>query len=368
MRTLLMLAILGLGICPAASAQQAATPELTVGTVQAVKQPISKSLAFVGRVEAIERVEIVARVSGYLEEVLFTEGATVKQGDPLYHIEKGLLQAEVQQAQGNLESSKAAVVLAQQQKSRASDLVKKQVGTVVSLDQATAAVQSASGSVQTAQGNLETAQINLGYADIASPITGRIDRTAVTKGNVVGPNSGILTVIVSQDPIYVTFPVSQREFLRAREAGTQTNADAIKVRLRFSDGTVYPEPGKINFVAATTDRATDTITVRAVFPNAKGTLVDGQLVNVDLESSTPTEMVVVPQASLLADQTGPYLFVVEDDKAVVKRVKLGAESGPNIVVTEGLSGGELVIVEGLQALRPNLPVKAAPIAAPSDPS
>jgi membrane fusion protein, multidrug efflux system len=299
-------------------------------------------------------------VTGYLEAVLFKEGDAVKQGDPLYRIEKGLFQAAVEQAQGALERSKAAKALAAIQLERAEELAAKQAGTLVARDQARAADKSAAGAIMTDEANLATAQINLGYTDIVSPIAGRVSRTNITNGNVVGPQNGVLTTIVSQDPMYVTFPVSQREFLRAQEAGRQVDIKNIKARLRFADGSVYDHDGHINFVDVSVDRATDTILARATFANPSSGLVDGQLVRVGLDIGTPEERVVIPQAALIADQEGIYVFVVEDGKAAVTRVKTGGESGAGVVVTSGLSGGEQVIVEGLQGVRPGVLVRVAP--------
>src|SRR5947209_10540178 len=148
--------------------------------------------------------------------------------------------------------------------------------------------------------------------------------------------------------MYVTFPVSQRDFLRAQQSGHAVDTKNIKVRLRFANGTIYDQMGAINFIDVTVDRTTDTVLVRATFPNPAGGLTDGQLVRVDLESGAPEEKVVVPQAALIADQQGVYVFVVEGGNAVVRRLKLGGESGTNVVVEEGLSGGELIIVEGIQ--------------------
>jgi membrane fusion protein (multidrug efflux system) len=161
--------------------------------------------------------------------------------------------------------------------------------------------------------------------------------------------------------MYVTFPVSQRDFLREREDAHQVDLKAIKASLRFADGKTYDQTGQINFVDVTVDRATDTVLVRATFPNPAGGLIDGQLVRVTLESGTPQQMVVVPQSALIADQEGVYVFVVEDGKAVVKRIKPGGENGTDTVVQEGLSGSELVIVEGLQGVRPGISVKASPV-------
>jgi len=348
------------GFAVPAHAQQlpAAVP---VGVVKVEFRPIADTLEFVGRVDAINRVAIKARVDGFLDAVLFKEGDPIKEGDPLYRIEQGLYQAAVEQAQGAIERSKAAKALTEIQLQRAQDLLDKNAGTAVARDQAQAADQQAKGAIMTDEANLATAKINLGYTDIRSPIAGKVSKTNVTKGNVVGPGSGTLTTIVSQDPMYVTFPVSQRDFLRARERGGQVDIANIKARLRFADGTVYGQAGQINFIDVTVDRATDTVLVRATFPNPSSGLTDGQLVRVNLESGTAKEKVVVPQSALIADQEGLYVFAVEDGKAVVKRVKVGGESGTDSIVDSGLAAGDLVIVEGLQGVRPGAAVRASPL-------
>ena len=342
-----------------ARAQQAAPAAIAVGTVAAERKAIARSGVLVGRVEAVQHVEVRARVTGYLEEVLFKEGDLVKEGAPLYRIEKGLFEAAVALAEAAVERSKAAKVLTDLQLRRAQELLDKNTGTVVARDQASAADQQADGQVMGDQANLATAKINLGYTSIVSPIAGKIGKTNITKGNVVDPNSGVLTVIVSQDPMYVSFPVSQREYLAARER--KANVGTAKVRVRFSDGTTYAEVGEINFVDVSVNRSTDTILVRATLPNPNGVLIDGQLVQVVLDSGAPEERVLVPQAALIADQAGIYVFVVEDGKAVVKRLKTGSDVGADVVVDQGLNGGEQVIVQGLQAVRPGAPVQAAPL-------
>lgn len=346
-----------------ASAQSSDLAPIPVGTVIASRKAIEKTADFRGRIDAVQRVDIRARVTGYLEDVLFQEGSTVVVGQPLYRIEDGLFKAAVGQAQGAIERSKAAQTLTAIQLQRAQELLEKQSGTVVARDQAVAADQQAKGAILQDEASLETARINLGYTNIVSPIAGKIGKTSVTKGNVVGANSGILTIIVSQDPMYVTFPVSQRELLKARADGN-VDRKSVKCRLRFADGSIYGETGEINFVDVTVDRSTDTILVRATFPNPKGQLVDGQLVVVVLQSGAADEQIVVPQSTLLADQEGVYLFVVENGKAAPRRVKLGGESGADVVINEGLSGGEQVIVDRLQAMRPGLPVRATPAESP----
>jgi membrane fusion protein (multidrug efflux system) len=343
-----------------ASAAFAQTP-VRVGVAAAGTKEISKGADFVGRVDAVEKVEIRARVKGYLDSVKFEEGQAVNVGEPLYEIEPALFKADVEQAQGALERAEASKTLAEIQLKRAEELLAKQAGTAVQRDQAAASDQQAGGAVLSAKANLSTAQINLGYASILSPIKGRIGMTNVTKGNVVGPDSGVLANIVSQDPMYVTFPVSQREFMRVTGDAKSTLKD-VGAALSFSDGSKYAETGRIDFVDVKVDRSTDTITLRANFPNPEEKLKDGQLVRVRLASDAPVSKIVVPQSALLADKDGAYVFVVEDGKAAVRRIKTGGESGSDIVVESGLSGGEMVIVEGLQNVRPGAPVTASPVA------
>jgi membrane fusion protein (multidrug efflux system) len=362
MRLFLFATIVVGGVLAQAQAQeQQAVP---VGTLTVEKHSISQSIDFVGRVDGIEKVEVRARVAGFLESVLFKEGDVVQAGAPLYRIEQSLFQASVERSQGALEVSKAADALADLQLTRATDLMNKQAGTVASRDQAAAQKEQTAGSVMISEADLATAKVNLSYTNITSPITGRIGRTNVTKGNVVGPDSGVMATIISQDPMYVSFPVSQRNFLKSDESGRPIDPKSIKVQIRFSDGTVYDQPGQIQFIDVTVARETDTVLVRATVPNPKGALTDGQLVRVNLEGGTPEEKVLVPQAALIADQQGAYVFVVEDGKAVVKRLKLSGESGVNSIVDSGLAGGEQVIVDGLQSVRPGAPVRAAPVPSP----
>ena len=355
----------GLLICALAAApaysQQQETPATPVGVVKVERKPVEQTADFAGRIEAINRVEVRARVTGFLEAVLFKEGDLVKAGADLYQIEKDLFQAAVEQAQGALERSRGTLALASVQRKRAEDLLSRAAGTVVARDQAVAQEQEAQGTVLSDQAALQTAKINLGYTDITSPINGRISRTNVTKGNVVGPDSGVLTTIVSQDPMYVTFPVSQRDLLKAQEESNRVDIKGVKVRVRFSDGTFYDQTGEINFVDVSVNRTTDTVLVRATIANPAGTLIDGQFVRVVVQGKEPEQKIVVPQAALIADQEGTYVFVAEDGKAVVKRLKIGGEVGADAVVESGLKGGELVIVEGLQSLRPGMKVLPAPL-------
>jgi membrane fusion protein (multidrug efflux system) len=363
MRVLLVVTLF-CAFLPSSFAQQPSAAAVPVGTVAATRKPIAKTVDFVGRVEAINRVEIRARITGFLEGVLFKEGEVVKEGQPLYRIEKDLFQAAVDQAQGAVAAGKAKKLLTSVQYDRAEQLMKTGAGTVVTRDQTLTADRAAAAQILVDQAALDTAKINLGYTEILSPITGKVSRTAITKGNVVTPETGALTTIVSQNPMHVLFPVSQRALQRARQQGQTTDITGIKARLRFADGSSYGQVGKIDFIDVTVDKPTDTVQVRAVFPNPSGALIDGQLVNVSLEAGKPEEQVVVPQVALITDQQGIYVLVVDGGKVATRRIKTGGANGEDIVVTEGLSGGEQVIVDGLQTVKPGMAVQANP-AAPS---
>ena len=366
MRHLLGAFVIILYAAAPANSQQSSTSAVAVGTVVAERKAIERSGVLVGRVEAVQRVEVRARVTGYLEEVLFKEGDLMKEGTSLYRIEKGLFEADVKRAEAAMANAKAAKALAKVELQRQEKLFADRAGSAQDRDRAQAADQQADGAILAAEANLQTAKINLGYTDIASPITGRIGRTAVTIGNVVSPQSGILTKIVSQDPMYVSFPVSQRAYIAARDRNASVGR--VRVRIRFSDSTTYGEVGDINFVDVSVSRSTDTILVRATMPNPNGALIDGQLVQVIVDSGMAEERVLVPQAALIADQAGVYVFVVEDGKAVIKRLKIGAEAGADVVVEQGLNGGEQVIVQGIQGVRPGAPVQAAPLLQTINPS
>ena len=361
MRHLIWMPLLAWALSVSSFAQQPAPPAVPVATATAQARPVSQTKDFVGRIEAVERVDIRARITGYLQAILFKEGEIVKEGQPLYRIEPDLFKAAEEQAQAALDGSKASKKLAKVELDRANQLMASSYGTPQKRDQALAADENAAANILTAQANLDTAKINLGYTDIKSPIAGKIGRTKITKGNVVSPDSGVLTTVVSQDPMYVVFPVSQREFLDVEREEGSAGRDRLEVTIRFSDGSVYGHKGRINFVDVTVDKSTDSVTVRATIPNPGDTLIDGQLVRVNIESGAPQEKIVIPQAALIADQQGTYVFAVEDGKAVVRRVKLGREVGANVAVESGLKAGEQIIVEGIQGVKPGAPVLASPM-------
>jgi membrane fusion protein (multidrug efflux system) len=356
-----LITCVALGLGTAAFAQQPAPTAVPVGTVMAEKRAVTQTADFVGRIEAVNRVDVRARVTGYLEDVLFKDGSTVAEGAPLFRIERAPFEAAVEQAQGALERAQGTLQNATVQRQRAEDLLKTNAGSVAIRDQRVAEEKGAQGDQTTAEANLKTAQINLGYTEIKAPIAGRIGRTKVTKGNVVGPDSGVLAQIVSDDPMYVTFPVSQREFLALKTNRLPADGSAPLVSLKFSDGSTYDQKGRVDFVDVSVERATDTVLVRATLPNPTGKLLDGTLVRVAVQADKSEEKVLVPQAALIADQQGSYVFAVEDGKAVAKRVKVGAEAGSYVAIEQGLVGNEQIVIQGLQNLRPGVPVLASPV-------
>ena len=344
--------------------QQGAAPPPPPPAVQVAavaRQEVTPGYSFTGRVVATDKVDLRARVEGFLEKRLFTEGQDVKEGDLLFAIEKAQYEAAVAQAEGNVARAQAALKNAELQLARANELVKNRNIPKATRDDRQAERDSAAAEVAAQKAALQAAQLNFGYTDIYAPIAGRIGISAYTQGNLVNPSSGVLASIVSQDPIYVTFPVSSRQLLEVRErARAQGNPDRFNVKLRLPNGQIYGHTGTVDFVDVQVDQSTDTVTVRATFPNPDRFLVDGQLVGVIVERAQPELALVIPQEAVLVDQAGPYVFVVDgQSKAEQRRIKSGQPQGALLAVTDGLNAGEKVIVEGLQKVRPGQAVQVA---------
>lgn len=345
---------------------EAPPPEVTVASV--TRRPVTPSVAFNGRVQAIDTVELRARVEGFIEKRLFEEGAEVRAGDLLIQLEKDPYLTQISQVKGQITAAEGTMRLAKVSAERAAALVKRDVAAKARLDQASAEYEQARGELQRLRAALEQSELELGYTDIHAPIDGRISRFAFSVGDLVGPSSEPLAVIVSQDPMYVTFPVSARELLEVRRQAAQAGRDprAVEVRLRLPDGTLYDEVGMIDFVDVRVDPNTDTVTVRAKVPNppeAGGArpLVSGQLVGVIVEQTEAQPALLIPQAAIAVDQAGPYVMVVgEGDEAVQRRIRPGTPQGTSVTVLEGLAEGERVIVDGLQRVRPGERVAPRP--------
>jgi membrane fusion protein, multidrug efflux system len=341
--------------CDERKSTAAAPPNPTVGVRPATLKGVSQSFEFVGHVKAVNKVDARARVEGFLENVLFREGQTVKTGDLLYQIEKVQFEAQVEQAKANVASAEAEVTNAQLQYDRSVELSKRDFGPQSVVDQNKAALDTANAKVLQTKAALTQAQVNLGYTDIKSPIEGRIGRTAYTAGNLVNPASGVLVTIVSQDPTYITFPVSVRELETIREARRREGGELakIEIRVRSSNGRDYPQRGVWDLTDPQVDQTTDTLIMRAVIPNPDGMLIDGQFVNVVIREREEEPRLVIPQSALQIDQTGYYALVVgKDHKVEQRRVETGPNRDTSVVVTSGLSEGDNVIVDGVQKVRP----------------
>src|SRR5580700_790300 len=356
-----------------AAAQPAPAGPPAVGVVRAERQQITQSDEFIGRIQAVGRVALVARVSAYLEKRLFVEGAEVKKGDLLYLLEQPPFQAVVNADKASIEQFEAQHRNAELTLERAQALLKTPAGQQSNVDAALASERGLAAQIAGAQAQLETAQINLGYTEIRAPIDGKITSTAVTEGNVVSPTSGTLANLVSQDPMYVNFPVSVRAGLDLRNRyEAKGGFSAVVLKIRLPDGRIYGQNGKADYVSPIVAENTDTLTVRGVFPNpllsgvpAKGPapreLFDGEFVTVLLEGVEPITVLGIPRAAVLSDQQGDYVYVVDaQNKAEVRRVQLGQSTPTTAVVTNGLKEGELVVSEGLQRVRPGAAVSPGP--------
>jgi membrane fusion protein (multidrug efflux system) len=356
-----------------AAAQTPPAGPPAVGVVRAEHQQITQSDEFIGRVQAINRVDLVARVTGYLDKRLFSEGGEVKKGDLLYEIERPPYQALVDAAKATVEQLEAqhrnAVITLQ----RAQTLLPTVAGQQSNVDTALASERALAAQIAGAQAQLQTAEINLGYTSIHAPIDGKISATQVTEGNVVSPTSGTLANIVSQDPMYVVFPISLRTGLDLRARyGPKGGFSAVVVKLRLPDGRLYGAAGKLDYVSPTVAENTDTVTVRAVIANpaiaglqsgerVARELFDGEFVSVLVEGAAPVTVLAVPRAAVLSDQQGDYVYVVDaQNKAQIRRIQQGQSTPAMAVITNGLEEGELVISEGLQRVRPGETVAPGP--------
>lgn len=373
-RALLLPPLVVLALVPtAASAQPAPGAPPAVGVIRAERQQTTQTDEFIGRIQAVNRVALVARVTGFLEKRLFVEGTEVEKDALLYQIEQPPFQAQVDASQANVDQLEAQHRNAQASLQRAQELLARNAGPQSNVDSALAAERALAAQIAGAQAQLKTAQINLDYTEIRAPVEGRITATAITEGNVVSPTSGTLATIVSQDPMYVVFSIAGRTGLDLRNRyAARGGFAAVVIKLRLTDGRIYAQEGKLNYVSPTVAENTDTLTLRGEIANpllpgmqagqvGSRELADGEFVTVLLEGVQPIEVLGIPRAAVLSDQQGDYVYVVDaQGKAQVRRIQLGQSTPSIAVVTSGLSEGELVISEGLQRVRPGAAVSAGP--------
>src|SRR5580692_8315605 len=319
-----------------AEAQQAGPPPAVL-VQPAELRSMTKQAEFVGRAEALEKVDLRARVQGFLGSRLFKDGDDVKEGQVVFTIEKEPFEAAVDQRKAQLAAAQATLANADQQLARSAELTRKGNAPVAQLDQRTAEQGQAKAAVMEAEANLRDAQIQLSYTEIKTPISGRIGRAAVSPGNLVGPDTGVLTTVVKEDPMQVLFSVTQREMLEARDSEV---TGKVRARVRLANGSLYDEKGRVDI------------------------LTSGQTVRVIIEEKGGDKVLVIPESAIAIDQTGPYVFVVgQDDKVEQRRLRLGTRREGLAVVDEGLKPDERVVVQGQQRIRAGITV--APQLAPT---
>jgi membrane fusion protein (multidrug efflux system) len=369
----LLAALAWLGVAHA----QAPSGPPAVGVVRVSRQAVTETSEFIGRIQAVDRVALTARVTAFLEQRLFTEGAEVKEGDILYRLERAPFEAAVAQQQAAVADASARLANANIQLARVQSLLNTPAGQRSSVDDATANQRSQAAQVAAAQAQLRMAQINLDYTEIRAPISGKISRTNISTGNVVSPGAGPLANIVSQDPMYVLFPIAVRaEIDLEKRYADRGGLAAVVVRLRLPDGTIYPQTGKIDYIEPSVQATTDTILVRGKVANpplkpiepgqpVDRPLIDGEFVSVMVEGAQPVPALAIPRAAVLSDQQGDYVYLVDGHNRVEqRRIQLGQSTPSTAVIMGGLNAGDMVVLEGIQRVRPGIEVTAGP-AAPS---
>ena len=351
----------GCGREPPPAPAAAAAP--TVIAVPARVEPIEDQSDFVGRVVATDKVDLRARVPGFLKRRAFTEGQDVKKGDLLFEIEPDQYMAVVQEREADLAKARADQQNTAAQLKRGAELVKDKNIAQAKVDELQAADSIALAMIEQAKAALDSAKLDLGYTRILAPVAGRIGLAKYTVGNLVGPESGALATLVSLDPIYLQFPLTQRELLKAKLAYQAKGGDPrnVVIHVRLPNGALYDHRGTLNFVDVTTDAGTDTVTLRAELANPNRLLVDGQYVGVTVQASEPESAIVIPQSAIQVDQQGTFVLIIDsEDRAQIRRVQIGASKGPLLAVKSGLKENELVISEGVQKVRPGQAVSATP--------
>lgn len=360
------LLVLALVLWPSLAAAQGSPPAAPRVTVAAaVTQDVVQDVSFIGRVEAVDSAAIVPRVSGFVRNIAVENGAAVEAGDLLVEVESDQYAATVAMRLAELSSAEANRALAGVELARRRELVARQAVAQSELDVALANAQAAEAAVEAAQAALRMAELDLSYTQITAPFDGRLGRIGVSLGELVGPGTGSLVTLVREAPVFVRFSLDERQFydtvVQIAEDGEDiaTTAARLDVTLRLPNGQDFSETGRIAFGDNRVDPSTGTLAVRAEFENANRMLVDGAYVTARLAQRDPVPLLTIPQAAVQRDQRGPFVLVVGSEQTVEQRpVETGQQVGTSVVVVEGLREGEAVIVEGLQRVRPGVPVEA----------
>ena len=366
-RLLFLLLAALLAACGQGAPQQAAPPPPAVTVAKPTKQAVTDYDEYVGRFVAVDLVEIRARVSGYLEKVHFKDGQVVKEGDPLFSIDRRPYEATLSQAQANLSQARANLAFANSDLARASQLVRDRTITEQTYDQRTQAQKVAEASVAAQEAAVRQATLDLQFTELKAPVAGRIGDRRVSQGNLVtggtGGNTTLLTTIVSVDPIRFEFTYDEASYLRYERLANAGPDEAsqkkgLKVSLRLIDEPDFTHEGTIDFVDNVIDRASGTIRGRAQVPNPNGLFTPGMFARVRVPGSAPYEALVVPDVAIASEQVRKYVMVIDgENTARQKYVTLGQLVGKELrVIKEGLSPDDRVVVNGLARIRPNIKV------------
>jgi len=334
-------------------------PLVTVAAV--TEQDVNPPAEYVGHAEAVQAVDLRARIEGFLEQVEFKEGSDVHVGDLLYVIEQTPYQAKFDADMATVNQATATYTKARQYLERVRTVRSGGV-SATDIDDAVAEELRARAHLEEAKAKLELSRLDLGYTTVSAPITGRIGRTAFTRGNLVNPASGPLARIVQIDPIRVVYSISENDLISIKmalkDAAGGKKHPMLTPRIKLPGGQIFKTSGQIDFVDNIVDPDTGTIAVWALFNNPDGMLLPGQYVTVLVARSQPELMPVVPQSAILEDHEGRYVLMVNDQNQVVmRRVKTGPVTGINWAIKSGLVLNERVIVQGIQKVRPGQTVK-----------
>lgn len=323
---------------------------MPVNVVLASEQDFYPSLSFVAKIEAKDRVEVRARVTGFLTKRLFTEGDYVKEGQLLFEIEKDQFIAQVNNAEANLAKAAANEENAAAQFKRAKDLFKSKDVSQATLDQRQAEYSTAKATVKQAQAELDIAKLNLNYTDVEAPIAGRIGAAVYSVGALIGPDSGSLATIVSVDPMYAVFSVSENQLLQMRDFLEKEGDENIKISFIYANGSVYPYGGHLNFVDIALDEQMNTMKMRVSFEDPKHSLIAGQYGRVEMKFAKPQKALLLPSELIMRDLAGAYVYVVNADNMLEqRRITEGLElTTGQTIISEGLKSGDKVLASNLQ--------------------
>jgi multidrug efflux system membrane fusion protein len=349
---------------------QVAPPKVQVSAAPAVERSVVDWDEFTGRLEPVESVEIRPRVNGYIESVNFKEGGIVQTGDLLFVIDQRPYRADLDKAQAELTRADARLELTRSDVARSEKLLGGQAISRELHDQRVNAAREAEAAVQSAKAALDYAKLNLSYTRVTSPITGRVGKAAVTRGNLVtGDATGatLLTTVVSIDPIYVTFDGDEQVYLKylelARSGERPSSRDARNpVQMGLANENGYPHRGEMVFLDNQVDPRTGTIRARASFENKDGFLTPGLFARVRLLGSGAHKAVLVDESAIGTDQDQKFVYVIENGNVAYRKVKLGRLVDGLRIISNGVNPGEFVVVNGVQRVRPGMPVDIEKVA------